>query len=55
MMASASPDNIKQWKLPDGIFMQNLSGHTAIVNTLAINRAGVLMSGGKITLFTLYT
>lgn len=46
MMASASPDNIKQWKLPDGIFMQNLSGHTAIVNTLAINRAGVLMSGG---------
>lgn len=46
MMASASPDNIKQWKLPDGVFTQNLSGHNAIVNTLACNRDGVLMSGG---------
>jgi len=44
--ASASPDNIKQWKLPDGDFLQNLSGHRAIVNSLAINQDGVLFSGG---------
>ncbi|XP_051167277.1 pleiotropic regulator 1 [Leptopilina boulardi] len=43
--ASASPDNIKQWKCPDGKFIQNLSGHNAIVNCLAINQEGVLVSG----------
>jgi pleiotropic regulator 1 len=26
MMASASADNIKQWKFPDGNFIQNLTG-----------------------------
>jgi pleiotropic regulator 1 len=45
-MATASPDNIKQWKFPDGNFLQNLSGHTAIVNTLALNQDNVLVSGG---------
>lgn len=45
-MASASPDNIKQWKFPDGNFMQNLSGHNAIINTLAINEDNVLVSSG---------
>ena len=46
-MASASADNIKQWKFPDGNFIQNLSGHNAILNCLAINSDGVLVSGGK--------
>ena len=45
--ASGSPDNIKQWKFPDGNFIQNLSGHNAIINTLAVNSDGVLVSGGK--------
>jgi pleiotropic regulator 1 len=45
-MASASPDNLKQWKFPDGEFIQNLSGHNAIVNTLALNQDNVLVSGG---------
>ncbi|XP_034951083.1 pleiotropic regulator 1 [Chelonus insularis] len=45
MFASASPDNIKEWKCPDGKFVQNLSGHNAIVNCLAINSEGVLVSG----------
>lgn len=45
-MASGSPDNIKQWKLPDGAFLQNLSGHNSIVNALAVNQDGVLVSGG---------
>ncbi|XP_045490596.1 pleiotropic regulator 1 [Pieris rapae] len=44
--ASASPDNIKQWKCPEGKFIQNLSGHNAIVNCMAINPEGVLVSGG---------
>lgn len=47
-MASASADNIKQWKFPDGNFIQNLSGHNAILNCLAINSDGVLVSGGKL-------
>ncbi|KAK9721991.1 WD domain, G-beta repeat [Popillia japonica] len=46
MFASGSPDNIKQWKCPDGKFIQNLSGHNAIVNCLAVNAEGVLVSGG---------
>lgn len=45
MFASASPDNIKQWKCPEGKFIQNLSGHNAIVNCLAVNSDGVLVSG----------
>lgn len=45
--ASGSPDNIKQWKFPDGNFIQNLSGHNAIINTLTVNSDGVLVSGGK--------
>ena len=45
--ASGSPDNLKQWKFPDGNFIQNLSGHNAIINTLAVNSDGVLVSGGK--------
>lgn len=45
MFASASPDNIKQWKSEDGKFIQNLSGHNAIVNCLAANEDGVLVSG----------
>ncbi|KAK3879399.1 hypothetical protein Pcinc_016029 [Petrolisthes cinctipes] len=45
MFASGAPDNIKQWKCPDGKFVQNLAGHNAIVNCLAMNREGVLVSG----------
>ncbi|CAN8012264.1 unnamed protein product [Ixodes pacificus] len=44
--ASGGPDNIKQWKCPDGKFIQNLSGHNAIVNCLGMNDDGVLVSGG---------
>ncbi|XP_013378829.1 pleiotropic regulator 1 [Lingula anatina] len=44
--ASASPDNLKQWKFPDGNFIQNMSGHNAIINSLAANSDNVLVSGG---------
>ncbi|TPX32461.1 hypothetical protein SmJEL517_g04475 [Synchytrium microbalum] len=43
--ASASPDNIKQWKFPGGNFIQNLDGHQAIVNTMSCNKENVLFSG----------
>lgn len=45
-MASASADNIKQWKFPDGNFIQNLGGHNAILNCLTVNSDNVLVSGG---------
>ncbi|XP_062513721.1 pleiotropic regulator 1-like [Corticium candelabrum] len=43
--ASGSADNIKQWKFPDGNFIQNLSGHNAIINCLGLNSDNVLVSG----------
>jgi pleiotropic regulator 1 len=50
--ASASSDNIKQWKCPQGNFIQNMEGHNAIVNTLSINRDNVMFSGGVSPLCT---
>ncbi|ORY01382.1 pleiotropic regulator 1-like protein [Basidiobolus meristosporus CBS 931.73] len=44
--ASGSSDNIKQWKCPEGSFIQNFEGHRSIVNTLAINSDNVMFSGG---------
>merc|ERR1711879_929069 len=44
---SASADNIKKFKLPNGDFFGNmLQHHRCIINTLAINKKGVLVSGG---------
>ncbi|KAH0564212.1 pleiotropic regulator 1-like [Cotesia glomerata] len=45
MFASGAPDNIKTWKCPEGKFIQNLSGHNAIINCLAVNADGVMVSG----------
>lgn len=45
--ASGAADNIKQWKCPEGRFIQNLSGHNAIINTLAVNQDDVMFSGGR--------
>lgn len=46
MFASGAPDTIKQWRCPDGKFVQNLPGHTGIVNCMAISSDNVLVSGG---------
>lgn len=43
---SASADNIKVWKCPEGSFMRNISGHNTIINTVAMNSDNVLVSGG---------
>ncbi|KAF7640344.1 hypothetical protein Mgra_00000165 [Meloidogyne graminicola] len=48
MFASGSTDNIKLWKLPNGDFMQNLSGHNTMINSMVINEDGVLVSGGDV-------
>ncbi|KAK3936299.1 putative pleiotropic regulator 1 [Diplogelasinospora grovesii] len=44
--ASGSTGSIKQWKCPEGAFMQNFEGHNAIINTLSVNDQNVLFSGG---------
>lgn len=44
--ASASTGSIKQWKCPEGAFMQNFEGHNAIINSLCVNTNNVLFSGG---------
>ncbi|EPE04702.1 pre-mrna-splicing factor prp46 [Ophiostoma piceae UAMH 11346] len=43
--ASASAGSIKQWKCPEGAFMQNFDGHNAILNTLSVNADNVMFSG----------
>ena len=44
--ASCSTASIKQWKCPEGKLMQNFDGHNAVINTIAVNEDGVLVSGG---------
>ncbi|KAF2153093.1 WD40 repeat-like protein [Myriangium duriaei CBS 260.36] len=44
--ASGSSAQIKQWKCPEGAFMQNFEGHNAIINSLSVNEDNVLFSGG---------
>jgi pleiotropic regulator 1 len=45
--ASGSTGSIKQWKCPEGAFMQNFEGQNAIINTMCVNEDNVLFSGGK--------
>lgn len=44
--ASASTGSIKQWKCPEGAFMQNFEGQNAVINTMSVNSENVLFSGG---------
>ncbi|KAJ5152082.1 pre-mRNA splicing factor prp46 [Penicillium capsulatum] len=44
--ASASTGSIKQWKCPEGDFMQNFEGQNAVINSLAVNEDNVMFSGG---------
>jgi len=45
--ASGSTGSIKQWKCPEGAFMQNFEGQNAIINTLSVNQNNVFFSGGE--------
>lgn len=44
--ASASTDNMKVWKCPEGQFLRNIDSHNAVINCLAVNQDNVLVSGG---------
>ncbi len=45
--ASASAENIKKFRLPEGEFLHNmLQQQRAIVNAMAINEDGVMVTGG---------
>lgn len=44
--ASASTGVIKQWKCPEGAFMQNFDGQNTVINTISVNEDNVLFSGG---------
>jgi len=41
---SGAADNLKKWQGRDGRFIKNLTGHTAVVNALAVNDDGVVLS-----------
>jgi pleiotropic regulator 1 len=45
--ATGSTGSIKQWKCPEGAFMQNFDGQNSIINTLSVNEDNVMFSGGK--------
>ena len=51
--ASGSTGSIKQWKCPEGTFMQNFEGQNAIINTLCVNEDNVLFSGGNALTLTI--
>ncbi len=44
--ATGSTGSIKQWKCPEGAFMQNFEGHNAIINSMSVNSENVFFSGG---------
>lgn len=42
---SGAADNLKKWVGSDGRFVKNFTGHKAVINALAINDDGVVLSG----------
>lgn len=51
VFATASADNIKKWKCPNTEFLGNISGHNYILNTISVNKQGVLFAGGDNGMF----
>ena len=45
-LASAGSDKTRIWKLPGGEQLNKLDAHNAVINSLAINKDNVLVSGG---------
>jgi pleiotropic regulator 1 len=43
---SGAADCLKYWQGKDGRFLKSYNGHQAVVNCLAVNDDGVLVSGG---------
>ncbi|KAL7549509.1 hypothetical protein ACHAWF_012774 [Thalassiosira exigua] len=44
---SGAADNLKKWVGTDGRFAKNFTGHKAIINALAVNDDGVVLSAGN--------
>lgn len=44
--ASAASDKIRIWKLPEGDQLRNIPEHNTVINSIAINKDNVLVSGG---------
>ena len=42
---SGAADTLKKWNSNDGRFIKSFTGHRAVVNAMAINDDGVVMSG----------
>lgn len=42
---SGAADTLKKWKGNDGRFIKNFTGHKAVINALAVNDDGVVVSG----------
>jgi len=43
---SGSADHIKKWQAKEGRFVRNFTGHKAVINAMAINDDGVVVTGG---------
>mmetsp|Transcript_54777 Transcript_54777/g.61234 ORF Transcript_54777/g.61234 Transcript_54777/m.61234 type:complete len:485 (-) Transcript_54777:198-1652(-) len=43
---SGATDCLKYWQAKDGRFLKSYTGHKAVVNAMAVNEDGVLVSGG---------
>jgi pleiotropic regulator 1 len=43
---SGAADCLKKWQSKDGRFLKSFTGHKAVVNAMAVNDDGVLVSGG---------
>jgi pleiotropic regulator 1 len=43
---SGAADTLKKWQGKDGRFLKSLTGHNAIINAMAVNDDGVMVSGG---------
>ena len=43
---SGAADTLKKWQGKEGRFIKNFSGHKAVINALAMNDDGVVVSGG---------
>lgn len=41
---SGAADTLKKWQGKDGRFLKNFSGHNAVINSLALNDDGVMLS-----------
>jgi pleiotropic regulator 1 len=44
--ASAGADKIRVWKCPEGDQLRTIPEHNTVINSIAVNRDNVLVSGG---------